>query len=185
VTQRSYANDRYRKDAKLGSTRKSAAKAKPVRKAGEATLKREVTRASDKRKANAKGGVDKDWSGLPTSPEIKRWRRVWWVLLLSGLGILGITYLVPEWRTNEQVLRVVTLVVLACSMTAVGIDFFVIRKLRNDLIAKMAKKPSPKQAAHEAAALEASAAKKSGSKKSDNAEAAAKAKDAGRAEDAS
>lgn len=144
MSTRSYNNDRNRKGAKVGSTRKSAAKAKPVRKQGEVTS----SSKSAKPKSDA---AEKDWSGLPTSPEIKMWRRVWWVLLLGGLAALGLVYVVPEWRTNEQVLRVVTLIVLACSMAAVGIDFFVIRKLRNELIAKTAKKPSPKQAAHDAA----------------------------------
>ena len=153
MSQRSYANDRNRKGAKIGSTRKSAAAAKPVRKQGE------VATPSAKPK-KAASGPDKDWSGLPTSPEIKKWRTIWWVLLLGGLAALGITYLVPELRTNEQVLRVVTLIVLVCSMAAVAIDFLVIRKLRTDLIAKTAKKPSPKQAAHEAEAREDAAATK-------------------------
>ena len=153
MSQRSYANDRNRKGAKIGSTRKSAAAAKPVRKQGE------VSAPSAKPK-KAASGPDKDWSGLPTSPEIKKWRTAWWVLLLGGLGALGITYLVPEWRANEQVLRAVTLLVLALSMSAVGIDVFVIRKLRNELIAKTAKKPSPKQAAHRAEASEDAVAKK-------------------------
>ena len=162
MSQRSYSNDRNRKGAKLGSTRKSAAKAKPIRKQGSAT----VTPTASKSTASAKGRKPgTDWSGLPTSPEIRKWRRVWWVLLLGGLAALGIVYVVPEWRTNEQVLRVVTLIVLACSMAAVGIDFFVIRKLRNELIAKSAKKPSPKQVAHEASDRDATADKKSGSTK--------------------
>ena len=182
MSQRSYSNDRYRKGANVGSTRKSAAKAKPIRKQGSATVTREVSKSAERRKERKPGT---DWSGLPTSPEIQKWRRAWWVLLLGGLAALGIVYVVPEWRTNEQVLRVVTLVVLACSMAAVGIDFFVIRKLRNELIAKSGKKPSPKQAAHEAAEQAEAASRKGGSKKSDNAEAAAKAKDAGGAEDGS
>jgi len=148
MSQRSYSNDRYRKGANIGSTRKSAAKAKPVRKQGTTTVSAGTSKSTDGRKERKPGT---DWSGLPTSPEIKMWRRVWWALLLGGLATLGIVYVVPEWRTNEQILRVVTLVVLACSMAAVGIDFFVIRKLRNELIAKTAKKPSPKQAAHQAA----------------------------------
>lgn len=182
MTQRSYSNDRYRKGANIGSTRKSAAKAKPVRKQGSVTVTREASKTSTARKERKPGT---DWAGLPTSPEMQRWRRVWWVLLLGGLAALGIVYIVPEWRTNEQVLRVVTLIVLACSMAAVGIDFFVIRKLRNELIAKSTKKPSPKQAAHEASAKADASSKKGTAKKSDNAEAAAKAKGAGGAEDGS
>lgn len=182
MSQRSYSNDRYRKGANIGSTRKSAAKAKPVRKQGSATVTREVSKSAERRKERRPGT---DWSGLPTSPEIQKWRRAWWVLLLGGLAALGIAYVVPEWRTNAQVLRVVTLIVLACSMAAVGIDLFVIRKLRNELIAKTAKKPSPKQAAHEASARAEAASKKRGTKKSGNDAAAAKTDEGGRAEDGS
>lgn len=160
MSQRSYSNDRYRKGANIGSTRKSAAKAKPVRKQGSVAVTRETSKPSGGKKERTPGT---DWAGLPTSPEIQRWRRVWWVLLLSGLALLGISYVVPELRTNEQVLRIVTLVVLACSMAAIVIDMFVIRRLRNDLMVKSGKKPSPKQAAHEAAAKETKPAKKDAS----------------------
>ena len=135
MSQRSYANDRNRKGAKPGSTRKSASSAKPVRKQGSAVS----SVASSKPK---KAGIEKDWSGLPTSPEIKKWRRVWWVLLLSGLGAIGVSYLVPEFRTNETVLKVVSAAVLVLSVAAILIDVVVIRKLRKDLMAKSAPKKS-------------------------------------------
>ena len=67
------------------------------------------------------------------------WRRVWWVLLLGGLGLIGIGYGVPELRTNIPVQRAITIVVLACSMAALGIDIFVIRKLRKQIMAETGK----------------------------------------------
>lgn len=137
MSQRSYGNDRNRKDGKTGHTRKSAAGAKPIRKQG--TVDSSSSPAKPK-----KAGAEKDWSGLPTSPEIKKWRRIWWALLLSGLVLIAGSYAVPDLRTNEAVLRVVLAVVLACSFTAVGIDLIVIRRLRNELIAKTAKKTSSK-----------------------------------------
>lgn len=137
MSQRSYGNDRYRKDANIGSTRKSAAKAKPVRKQGTV----EVSSPSAKPK---KPGQEKDWAGLPTSPEIKKWRRVWWVLLLSGLALIGGSYAIPELRDNEAVLKAVSIAVLAFSMAAIAIDLVVIRKLRKDLMAQMTKKKSSK-----------------------------------------
>lgn len=155
MTQRSYSNERYRKDAKIGSTRKSAAKAKPIRKAGDVTVKREVTRAANKRKER---DPNVDWSGLPTSPEIKSWRRVWWALLLMGLGLITITYLVPGLRTNERIGSTVSLIVLALSGTAIYIDLVIIRKLRKTLI-EATKKPSKGK---KAAAEKTSATKESG-----------------------
>lgn len=143
MAQRSYTNDRYRKNAKVGSTRKSAAKAKPIRKQGSV----EVSSSSSKPKKTP----NKDWSGLPTSPEIKKWRKVWWVLLLGGLAMIGIGFLVPELRENMVVQRFIAMAVLACSMVAVSIDIFVIRKLRKALMAEQAAKGKRRPAAEQAA----------------------------------
>jgi hypothetical protein len=134
MSQRSYTNERYRKDAKVGSTRKSAAKAKPVREKGSAQST--VTKAKPK-----KPEQQKDWAGLPTSPAIQKWRRVWWVLLGGGLAIIGATWLVPEMRTNEQYARIASLLVVVLSLAAISIDLVVIRRLRKDLMAAPAKKP--------------------------------------------
>ncbi len=146
MSQRSYSNERYRKDAKIGSTRKSAAKAKPVRKQGTV----ETVKADTAKKAPA--GPEKDWAGLPTSPEIKKWRRVWWVLLLTGIALVALGYLVPELRDNESAQRIIAMVVLAASMTAVTIDLVVIRRLRKQLIESTGKKPSKKEQKHAAEA---------------------------------
>ncbi len=144
MSQRSYSNERYRKGANIGSTRKSAAKAKPVRKQGSVEVTKSV-------KSKKKDEIEKDWSGLPTSPEIKKWRTVWWVLLLSGLAAIAASWAIPEIRDNERLVSVVSIVVLAVSLAAILIDVVVIRKLRKELIAKAEKKPSPKQEAHAAA----------------------------------
>ncbi len=146
MSQRSYSNERYRKDAKIGSTRKSAAKAKPVRKQGTV----ETVKADTPKKVSS--GPEKDWTGLPTSPEIKKWRRVWWVLLLTGIALVALGYLVPELRDSENTQRIIAMVVLAASMTAVTIDLVVIRRLRKQLIESMGKKPSKKEQKHAAGA---------------------------------
>ena len=137
MSQRSFTNDRNRKDGKTGHTRKSAAGAKPIRKQGTVESSSPAVKAK-------KTGAEKDWSGLPTSPEIKKWRRVWWVLLLGGLALIGGSYLVPELRTNENVLKVVSAIVLVLSVTAMGIDLIIIRRLRKELIAASGQKKSSK-----------------------------------------
>ncbi len=146
MSQRNYANDRNRKDGKTGHTRKSAAAAKPVRKQGSID-----TTKPDKPKA--KSGPEKDWAGLPTSPEIKKWRRIWWALLLTALALAAANILLEEVRTNDTVMMVSTALVFVLSMAAVTIDLTVIRKLRNDLIAKTTtkKKSSKHDASKEAA----------------------------------
>lgn len=144
MSQRSYSNERYRKGANVGSTRKSAAKAKPVRKQGSVEV-------SQSAKPKKKDGIEKDWSGLPTSPQIKKWRTVWWVLLLSGLAAIAASWALPEIRNNERLVSVVSVAVLVFSSAAILIDVVVIRKLRKELIARTEKKLSPKQEAHAAA----------------------------------
>lgn len=153
MTQRSFSNERYRKDAKIGSTRKSASSAKPIRKQGsaESSAKSSASKSwsskggsSSKARPTPKDGIERDWSGLPTSPQIKKWRRVWWVLLLSGLAIIGMTYAVPEFRDNNDVARITSFTVLALSMVAVSIDLVIIRKLRKELLAAAEKKSAKK-----------------------------------------
>lgn len=144
MSQRSYSNERYRKGANVGSTRKSAAKAKPIRKQGSVEVTKSV-------KSKKKDEVEKDWSGLPTSPQIKKWRTVWWVLLLAGLAAIAASWALPEIRNNERLVSIVSIVVLLLSSAAILIDIVVIRKLRKELIATTGKKLSPKQEAHAAA----------------------------------
>ena len=144
MSQRSYSNERYRKGANIGSTRKSAAKAKPIRKQGSVEVTKSV-------KPKKKDEIEKDWSGLPTSPRIKKWRTVWWVLLLSGLAAIAASWALPEVRNNERLVSAVSIAVLLLSSAAILIDVVVIRKLRKELIATAEKKQSPKQEAHAAA----------------------------------
>lgn len=150
MSQRSYTNDRYRKGALTGSTRKSAARAKPVRAQGTVEP---VKRAAPKKRG---GEVEKDWAGLPTSPAIKKWRNAWWVLLLVGLALVVAAYVVPGLRANEEAQRIIAPAVLVLSLSAVGIDLFVIRPLRKDLMSTAAK-PSRKQQKHAAEADAAAA----------------------------
>lgn len=134
MSQRSPMNERYRKDAKIGSTRKSAGSAKPVRKLGS----NEVSSAASKAKDKSKGKVAPKREALPTSPEIKKWRTIWWSLLLGGLAIIGIVYF-TDLKTNLDLQTYVGMVVLALSAAAVYIDLKVIRPKQMELM-KQAKK---------------------------------------------
>lgn len=153
MSQRSQSNDRYRKGATVGSTRKSAAKAKPIRKQGTV----ETTKKSAPKGKST--GVDKDWAGLPTSPEIKKWRRIWWVLLLGGISAVALGYIVPEFK-DPGIQKIIAMVVLAASMAAVTIDLVVIRRLRKQLMESLGKKPSKKEQKHAAGAQDAKASRK-------------------------
>lgn len=143
MSQRSQTNDRYRKDADLGSTRKSAASAKPVRKA--ATIEVGSGKDSGKKKGKDAKGI-KGVKGskatkpkaasvqLPTSPEIKKWRTVWWALLGGAFVLLAIAWLVPALRTNPTANTVATIGVFVLCSAGLYIDLVIIRKLRNKLI---------------------------------------------------
>src|SRR5512137_1655389 len=73
-------NDRYRTD-QTGSTRKSAASAKPKRAAGET--------AGSPKKKSASGGKRSIWK-VEQTEEMRKWRRIWWVLIVVALGLAAL-----------------------------------------------------------------------------------------------
>jgi hypothetical protein len=108
-------NDRYRTE-QTGSTRKSAASAKPKRAAGE-------TGPVSKPKESGKRSLLK----AEQSPEMKKWRRIWWIfigiaLLLAFLGIPLQKY--PPWNQIVLVLYAVFLGI------ALYLEFGPLRKAR-------------------------------------------------------
>jgi hypothetical protein len=127
------SNERYRRDAKIGSSRKSASSAKPKRAVGESAA------SVGKPKPKVKEKKRTDWSGLPSTPEIRKWRRIWWVLLSSGMVLVVAGMFIPALQT-ENVQRIVLTIVLACSLSAISIDLFIIRRLRKEAMAAGKKK---------------------------------------------
>lgn len=158
MSQRSQTNDRYRKDAEIGSTRRSAASVRPVRKAGTVEVgsgqATKSSKAGKGRKAAGRAGTSsathtKAAKGakaargarpksepvkLPTSPEIKKWRTVWWVLLGCAFVLLISGWFVPVLRTSATANTIVTAAVFLLCAADLYIDLVVIRKLRNKLI---------------------------------------------------
>lgn len=126
MARRSPQNDRYKKDAKIGSTRRSAASAKP---------KRDVASAggssgskSSKTAPEKKGRV---FLPNPETPEFKRWNMLNYVALgvalaaAGGVLLVGRTY--PQWVTYG--LWVIWGIGLASSMY---IQIKIIRPMRLD-----------------------------------------------------
>ncbi|GAB4277670.1 MAG: hypothetical protein Kow0056_09350 [Coriobacteriia bacterium] len=121
---RSPHNPRYQKDAKVGKTRKSAASAKPKRRAGERAAKEEP-----KKKRSLE---------VISTPEIKELRRRWWFFMFVALAA-ALVLLVPAVQ-NSQILRSITFGVWTASFaTAVYIEWFKIRKLRKEEIERRKK----------------------------------------------
>lgn len=126
MTRRSPLNPRYQKNAKVGSTRRSASSLKPKREAGSSAS---VSSAKPNRPAEKKRALPP----LPTSPEIQRWRRVWWALFAVMIVTAVVSYL-PSLKHNATAQRIGMAVLTGAFFPAMYIELVVIRRLRNDLI---------------------------------------------------
>jgi hypothetical protein len=122
MARRNPSNPRYQKDGKLGSTRKSAAAAKPKRSAGE----RGPLSGDGKPKRRFEQIVNDD---------IKQARRRWWIFILAALAAAAVL-LIPQVQENRTLTSLGMGVWGACFFTALYIEFFVIRKLRKSEIEK-------------------------------------------------
>lgn len=126
MARRSPLNPRYQKHAKVGSTKRSASSLKPKREAGSAASAKQSKRKQAPEKKRA-------IPTLPTSPEIKRWRRVWWALVAVMVATAATSYL-PALRNDVTAQRIGMAVLTAAFFPAMYIEIVVIRRLRNDLI---------------------------------------------------
>jgi hypothetical protein len=123
-------NERYQKqNAHAGKTRKSASSAKPKREAG-------TYASSPAKKAPAK--KKSSWSEMvPSTPEIKKWRRIWYVLLVIAVAGFGVAYWGQK-ITNTTMATVGFVIELTAVGIAIAIDLVVIRKLRTEAIKERA-----------------------------------------------
>jgi hypothetical protein len=121
-------NERYGKNAKIGSTRRSASSAKPKREIGSAPSgKPKPAPAAKKARPSFRDAV-------PTSPEIKRWRIIWWVLFGIMLANALLTNLVPALRESATAQQVGFAILMASFAGNIYIELVVIRRLRKQLI---------------------------------------------------
>lgn len=119
-------NERYGKHtAPSGKTRKSAAAAKPKRKAGT-----EAEKSGSKRPKSAASKKRERIIINPPTPEFKKWRRIWWVFLALAIVLSTAAYFM--WR--DESLRALGNWVLgtgyAMIAVALGIDWIKLRPLR-------------------------------------------------------
>ncbi|MDI6901681.1 MAG: hypothetical protein QMC79_08330 [Anaerosomatales bacterium] len=130
MSRRSASNDRYqRKDKKAGSTRRSASSAKPKRAAGSAT-----SSASRPAKKQPEKKKSRFFQPLPTTPEIKKWRRVWFVMIVIALAGFAVAMWADQ-TGQAPALRYIPLAVEVGGVSAaIAIDIFVIRKLRKQAL---------------------------------------------------
>ena len=169
MTRRSIQNDRNMGDGPDGVSKKSASKAKPVKKAASTVytpsnkksrkeLKREAElREQRKRERNAaKFGVRDDRGSIDlrekSNKEIKKWRRIWWASL--GVAIVSILLSYLSAQSFTSLYFVFIALSYAGIIFALYIEFGKIRKLRKkaEQTGGYAKK-SPKQLKHELEAM--------------------------------
>lgn len=98
---------------------------KPKRAAGE---------VSGGKPAVAKPKVKRRPWQLPTSPEIKKWRHVWWVFMGVAM-LMAASVFVPPVKGSPDLQRWALAIEIGALAAALYIDFAVVRKLRRELIA--------------------------------------------------
>jgi len=124
MARRSATNPRYQKDAAVGSSRRSAASAKPKRGVGESA------EAAASRKKGKKKKPRVQWN--PDTPEFNLWRKIWLGLLAAAMVTSAGAFLLRElqpWGTISLV------VAYSCLFGAFFVDLTKIRKMRKQWLA--------------------------------------------------
>lgn len=122
MARRSAQNQRYQKDAKIGSTRKSAASAKPKRSAGEVSAPSKSSSSRSKKTTSAMIN--------PDTPEFKMWRRIWLGLLVGAMVLSLASFAFRE--NYVQATQVALILAYAAIFGAFFIDLTIIRKMRKE-----------------------------------------------------
>ncbi|WP_283170142.1 hypothetical protein [Curtanaerobium respiraculi] len=163
MTQRNPMNDRYSRED-LGQTRKSAASAKPVAKAhasvrveGESSLHadkpkgflaRTAQRAEKKSASKAEAEKRSEKQNRrqleaeyynPDTPEYKKWRKRWWITLVSALVLTTLSFVIQMNLPESMV--IVSYVMLGVGyvllFVAIYIDMRKVRTIRREYTNKM------------------------------------------------
>lgn len=103
---------------------------KPKREAGEATSSKPApSKAKDDTKTRP------SWrEAVPTSPEIKQWRTIWWVLFGLMIVTWATVQFVPGLRGDPQAESIGMGVLTAAFFGTMYIEFGKIRRLRKELL---------------------------------------------------
>ncbi len=146
MARRSATNARYQKyTGPEGKTRKSAAAAKP-KKASSSSAKPSGGKSSG-------GSKPKSTSAIamrnPDTPEFRAYRRQWWIALVAGLLLTGVSYAIQRFAPPTTLARYATTGTLVAAYAAIIYAFFVdwtkMRPLRKEAYeaAKSGKSPKP------------------------------------------
>ncbi len=179
MTRRSYNNDRYTGDGVEGHTKKSAAKAKPVREAAgtvyvkseQKLSKREVRKkeqVQNKKRADRQrakyGAVAGDSTIEESTQKTEKavfWRKIWWVCI--AVGIISVI-LAWNFQVSGPMFIITMIVAYGAIAFALYIEFGKIRKYRKKESDYNAEKKTKKQIKHEMEAEQLAAAQKAAKK---------------------
>ncbi len=189
MSQRNFQNERYSdENAGSGSTRKSAASAKPKSKAASSVTVKSAKKTPQQRKAEQKAAqkkardeqrrLDRKYYN-PDTERYKLLRRIWWGCLIGAIGCTAVSWVTrdidPNWLSMAFMILAYALII-----AAFYIDFSKIRKERIAFQDRMLKLEAEQAKAEKAAARAARQAqtkqKGSGKNASRNPKAIEKAK---------
>ncbi len=122
-------NERYTSEERTGTTRKSAASAKPKAKAAASVTVKSAKKTPEQRKAEEKPArpppSSARWSASTTSldtPRYKRLRLIWWILLIAAIGCTTLSF-VGQQSLPPQVAVVTLILAYVFIIAAFVLDF--------------------------------------------------------------
>jgi hypothetical protein len=133
MAQRSPYNDRYKVDQK-GKTRKSASAAKPKRAVADLTPAEAAKKPAAKRSWFSPRTPPANAIAIPTTPEMKRLRRIWWVLWGTALGVAVLILVLQQTKTLLAAIPFVWGIWAAAMGGAFYLEFVPLRKMRTAAI---------------------------------------------------
>lgn len=153
MTQRNPMNDRYQNEEHRGTTRKSAASAKPKTKAAASVRVQPKEKTKQQKRADKKvvrqkqTDLDRKYYNPPTA-QYKRLRKMWWGLLIGAIVMTAISWFARS-LFPEPVTYVTLGLAYLCIIGALYVDFSKIRKVRRAYQEEMEAGKSKEQRAFE------------------------------------
>lgn len=143
MSSRNPLNDRYQQEGRKGTTRKSAASAKPKAKAAEsvhiqASGKTKEQKKADKKASREKAREQERQFYSPPTPEYKRFRKIWWGFLIAAIVLTALSFMGQSFGFQQEVVYVTLVLAYVCIIVALYIDFAKCRKIRKQYAADMA-----------------------------------------------
>jgi hypothetical protein len=178
-------NERYTSDERQGTTRKSAASAKPKSKAAASVTIKSAKKTPQERKAAEKARrrevadkqreIDRKYY-RPDTPRYRRLRIIWWIMIIGAIGCTTLSFVGSQFLTTGLGMGILVLAYVLI-IGAFVLDFWKIKKERVAYQERMLAEEEKKARAEKLAARQAQSKKNhaKGSGKNQNRHAAQKA----------